>query len=82
MQKCCLLLRNIEETPSTKHFIEDIYHDAITRRSWKSIFHKHTCTAERKDQIMTQEELESFAVDVLMEECQKCGMNIKRMHSL
>ena len=30
---------------------------------------------------MTQEELESFAVDVLIEECQKCGMNIKRMHS-
>lgn len=45
-------------------------------------FHKHKCPKEREGQLMTYEELQSFAIDVLFEEFKICGTeNLRRLNS-
>ena len=47
----------------------------------KPITFKHKCPPDREGQIMTQEELQAFAVEVLYEEYKMSGENIKLLSS-
>ena len=45
------------------------------------VFHRHSCSSKRKGQIMTQEEMQSFAVEVLIKQYKMCGVQIKKTQS-